>query len=139
MATKKEETSSAEHPMVAHNPGLLPYGSNVGAPSIIPDDIATWKTEQSVKTNQYFSARYEEIKEEYRQLIEQYEWNKLVYRSEYSFRPIKGHTYFLYQRENNTLFLSIIEPWCWDQLFIGAFKLDSEDKWHKVEVTRKGT
>jgi len=139
MDTKKEETSSSENPMVAYNPGLLPYGSNVGAPSIIPDDIETWKTDQAIKTNQYFNARYEEIKQEYRNLIEQYEWNKLVYQSQYSFKPIKGHTYFLYQRENNTLFLSIIEPWFWDQLFIGAFKLDSEDKWHKIEVSKKGT
>ena len=62
---------------VADNPGLLPYGSNVAAPSINPQDIAVWKSEKVVKTNNYFSARYEEIKEEYRKLIEQYEWNKL--------------------------------------------------------------
>jgi len=134
MATKKEETSSSENPMVAYNPGLLPYGSNVGAPAIVPDDIETWKTDQAIKTNQYFNTRYEEIKQEYRNLIEQYEWNKLVYRSKYSFVPIKGHTYYLYQRKDNSLFLSLIAPHEWNQLFIGAFKLDSEDKWHKVEV-----
>ena len=49
---------------VADNPGLLPYGSNVAAPSINPQDIAVWKSEKVVKTNNYFSARYEEIKED---------------------------------------------------------------------------
>ena len=29
---------------VADNPGLLPYGSNVAAPSINPQDIAVWKS-----------------------------------------------------------------------------------------------
>lgn len=24
-------------------PGLMPYGTNIGAPSIKPDDIAAWK------------------------------------------------------------------------------------------------
>ena len=95
---------------VADNPGLLPYGSNVAAPSINPQDIAVWKSEKVVKTNNYFSARYEEIKEEYRKLIEQYEWNKLVYESDFRFEPVKGKTYFLYQKDNGKLFLSFIEP-----------------------------
>lgn len=127
MGTKKKPDQ------VAANPGLLPYGSNVGAPSIIPTDIAGWKAEQAIKTNHFFHTRYEEIKEEYRKLIEQYEWNELVYKSKYSFLPIKGKTYFLYQKENKELFLSLIEPELWDQIFIGAFKLDSEDKWEKVQ------
>lgn len=117
---------------VVDKPGLLPYASNVGAPAIKPDDVVGWKTEQVIKTNHYFSTRYEEIKEEYRKLIDQYEWNQLVYKSKYTFVPIKGHTYFLYQRENQELFLSLIEPELWNQIFIGAFKLDSEDKWEKV-------
>ena len=129
MDTKKKKPD-----LVADNPGLLPYGSNVGAPSIIPDDIAGWKIEQAIKTNHYFFSRYEEIKEDYRKLLEQYEWNKLLYQSKYSFVPIKGHTYYLYQRKDSSLFLSLVPPNQWNQLFIGAFKLDSEDKWIKVDL-----
>ena len=117
---------------VADNPGLLPYASNVGAPAIKPDDVATWKSEKVVKTNHYFETRYNEIKEEYKKLIESYEWNKLVYESNFKFEPIKGETYYLYQRDTG-LFLSLIEPEQWNQIFIGAFKLDSNDKWEKVE------
>ena len=131
MDTKKKPVQ------VADNPGLLPYGSNVGAPAIKPDDIATWKVEKVVKTNNYFSTRYEEIKEEYRKLIEQYEWNKLVYESDFRFEPIKGKVYFLYQKQQGKLFLSLIEPELWNEIFIGAFKLDSEDKWIKVFVETK--
>jgi hypothetical protein len=118
---------------VADNPGLLPYASNVGAPVIRPDDVAGWKIEQTIKTNQYFSAKYEEIKEEYRKLIEQYEWSELVYKSKYNFIPSKGQIYFLYQSSKEGLFLSLIEPYNWNQVFIGAFKLDTDDKWIKVD------
>ena len=120
---------------VADNPGLLPYASNVGAPAIKPDDVATWKSEKVVKTNHYFETRYNEIKEEYRKLIESYEWNKLVYESEFKWEPVKGETYYLYQRSegNQDLFLSLIEPHYNEWIFIGAFKLDSNDKWEKVE------
>lgn len=117
---------------VADNPGLLPYGSNVGAPAIKQEDVSLWKNEKVNKTNQYFHTRYEEIKEEYRKLIEEFEWNKLVYESKFTFTPIKGHTYHLYQKEQGGLFLSLIEPELWNQIFVGSFKLDSNDKWIKI-------
>jgi len=118
---------------VVDNPGLLPYGSNVGAPAIKQEDVSLWKNEKVNKTNQYFHTRYEEIKEEYRKLIEEFEWNKLVYESKFTFTPIKGHTYHLYQKEQGGLFLSLIEPELWNQIFVGSFKLDSNDKWIKVD------
>ena len=118
---------------VADNPGLLPYGSNVGAPAIKQEDVSLWKNEKVNKTNQYFHTRYEEIKEEYRKLIEEFEWNKLVYESKFTFTQIKGNTYHLYQKEQGGLFLSLIEPELWNQIFVGSFKLDSNDKWIKVD------
>ena len=117
---------------VADNPGILPYGSNVGAPAIKQTDVDTWKAEKVIKTNHYFKTRYNEIREEYKKLIKAYEWNKLVYESDFKFEPIKGKTYYLYQRKQG-LFLSLIEPEYWNQIFVGAFKLDSNDKWDKVD------
>ena len=127
-----EKSVSKKPDNVADNPGILPYGSNVGAPAIKSTDVETWKVEKVVKTNHYFETRYKEIRNEYLQMMEQYQYNKLVYGSEFKFEPIKGHTYYLYQRENGKLWLSLIEPDQWDQIFIGAFKLDSNDKWEKV-------
>ena len=129
--------------MFAENKSVMPYGDNVGAPAIRPDDVDTWKSEKVAKTNHYFETKYNEIKEEYRKLIEAYEWNKLVYKSEFSFEPVKGDTYYLYQRDNGTLFLSLIESWAWGKsklrnekpVFIGAFRLDSNDKWEKMNET----
>ena len=118
--------------MFAENKSVMPYGDNVGAPAIRPDDVDTWKNEKVAKTNHYFETRYNEIKEEYKKLIEAYEWNKLVYGSDFKFEPVKGDTYYLYQRESGTLFLSLVEPQYNKWIFIGAFKLDSNDKWEKV-------
>ena len=121
--------------MFAENKSVMPYGDNVGAPAIRPDDVDTWKNEKVIKTNHYFETKYDEIKEEYKKLIERYEWNKLVYESDFRFEPVKGETYYLYQRDTGSLFLSLIEPEYNNWLYIGGFKLDSEDKWEKVDET----
>ena len=118
---------------VADNPGLLPYASNVGAPAIKATNLTSFKQEKLVKTNKFFSSKYDEIKEEYRKLMESYEWNQLIYNSNFSFKPEKGGVYHLYQRSNQKLFLSIIQPNEWDEIYIGSFRLDSNDKWEKVE------
>ena len=72
-------------------------------------------------------------KEEYIKLMQEYEWNKLVYDAKYNFTPILGHTYYLYQHEEGYLWLSLVEPEQWDQIYVGAFKLTSNDKWEKVD------
>ena len=119
---------------VADNPSILPYASNVGAPAIKPSNLTSFKEEKLVKTNKYFSSRYEEIKEEYKKLIESYEWNQLIYNCSFSFKPEKGEIYHLYQRNDQNLFLSIIGPTEWNEIYIGSFRLDSNDKWEKVDI-----
>ena len=118
-------------------PNLLPYGSNVGAPSIKPTDISSWKDEKVVTTNHYFSSRYDEIKKDYLKLMEEYEWNTLVYNAEFRFKPVMGKVYFLYQKDDGKLFLSLIEPDEWDKIFIGAFKLISDNRWEKTDYDKR--
>ena len=117
-------------------PNLLPYGSNIGAPAIKPTDISSWKEQKVVTTNHYFSSRFDEIKKDYLKLMEEYEWNTLVYNSEFRFKPIMGKVYFLYQKDDGKLFLSLIEPNEWDKIFIGAFKLISENRWEKTDYVK---
>ena len=121
---------------VAKKPNLLPYGSNVGAPSIKPTDISSWKDEKVITTNHYFSSRYDEIKKDYLKLMEEYEWNTLVYNAEFRFKPVMGKVYFLYQKDDGKLFLSLIEPNEWDKIFIGAFKLISDNRWEKIDYVK---
>ena len=119
--------------MFAKDKAVMPYGDSVGAPAIRPTNISAYKNEKVIKTNQYFKARFDEIKEEYKKLLESYEWNELVYSSDFRFEPIKGKSYHLYQREEDeTLFLSLIGPDDWNQIYVGSFRLDSDDKWDKI-------
>lgn len=112
---------------------LLPYATNVGSPVIIPDNVSTWKNEKILKTNHYFNKRYDEIKEEYNKLVDEFEWNRMVYSSNYNFQPVVGEKYYLYRRNNGEYFLSLIRPTEWRQEFIGEFELDSENKWVKKD------
>ena len=122
---------------VADNLNILPYASNVGAPVIKPNDLTSFKQEKLLKTNTYFKSKYEEIKKEYQDLIDSYEWNQLIYNSSFSFKPEKGEIYHLYQRSDEKLFLSIIGPDEWNMIYIGSFRLDSNDKWEKIDLENK--
>jgi hypothetical protein len=110
----------------------LTYGSNQGAPAIKLEDVGGWKQMQAGVANKQFKSRYDELKEEFQKLIDEVNWNELVYQSTYSFIPVMGETYHLYVREDDSTFLSLINPNQWNKKYVGTFKLDSTQKWVKV-------
>ena len=110
----------------------LTYGSNQGAPAIKLEDVGGWKQMQAGVANKQFKSRYDELKEEFQKLIDEVNWNELVYQSTYSFIPVMGETYHLYVREDDSTFLSLINPNQWNKKYVGSFKLDSTQKWIKV-------
>jgi len=110
----------------------LTYGTNTSAPAIKLEDVEGWKQQSAVKVNHQFKTRYDELVEEAKKLLDEYDWNKIVYTAKYSFQPVIGHTYHLYMNDDETLFLSLIEPHEWKRKFIASFKLDSTEKWLKV-------
>ena len=119
--------------MYAKDKAIMPYGDSVAAPKIELENVSAWVAKQTTDVNNYLSAKFEELREEYTNLIALYKWNELVNKAEFSFIPIKGHSYYLYQKQNGQLFLSLIEPEYWNQLFVGKVTLDSDNKWMKVE------
>jgi len=117
---------------VADNPGLLPYGSNVSAPAIRTEDIDAWKQRGVNKVNKQLSTKFEELKEEYRRLVQEFQWNELVYTAKFAYEPVIGETYHLYVGNNGAPFLSLIGPNEWNREHIGSFRLDSNQKWIKI-------
>jgi hypothetical protein len=111
----------------------LTYGTDHGAPAIKLDDVGGWKDSQIQLANKEFKSRYEELKEEFKKLIDEVNDNELVYSAKYSFIPVMGETYHLYDKGDGTTFMSLIEPKQWKQIYIGSFKLNSTHKWVKVE------
>lgn len=113
-------------------PRELTYGSNNGAPAIILDDVSGWKQNQANKANKVFSKKFDEIKDEFANLIDEVKWNEFVYSTNYNFIPVMGETYYLYRKSDGTNFLSLISPDEWRMEFIGATKLESNNKWIKL-------
>jgi hypothetical protein len=110
----------------------LTYGSNIGAPSIILDDVGGWKRIQAQNANKIFTKKYEEIKDEFKKLVDEVSWNEFVYSATYNFLPVIGETYYLYEKQDGSVFLSLIAPSEWKMKFLGATRLESNNKWIKL-------
>ena len=108
---------------------LKKYPTSVSAPSFKPLKVDKG---DSIKANKYFESRMAEIKEAYKKLVEEYNWTSLVYESTYSFQPLVGKSYYLYQNKNKDLFLSLISPYEWKMEYLGTFKLMTNGKWEKI-------
>jgi len=110
----------------------LTYGSNIGAPSIHLEDVGGWKQIQAQNANKIFTKKYEEIKDEFKKLVDEVSWNEYVYSATYNFLPVIGETYYLYEKNDGSVFLSLIAPSEWRMKFLGATRLESNNKWIKL-------
>jgi hypothetical protein len=116
-----------------YNASFLPYATSVGAPIIKVDDVAAWKGRGVRNVNKEFENKFNELKLQYQNLMEEFEWNELVYNSKFSFEPIIGEIYHLYATGDGTYFLSLIPPNEWNKEHIGTFQLNSDKKWVKLQ------
>lgn len=112
-----------------YNASLLSYSTNVGAPVIKMDDVVSWKSRGLNNVNKEFENKFNELKIQYEKLMQEFEWNELVYNSKFSFEPVIGEIYHLYANNDGTNSLSLIAPNEWNKEHIGTFKLNSERKW----------
>ena len=110
---------------------VKPYPTSVGAPGFEPIKV---DKSSGITANHYFESRLNELKEEYKKLVQEYNWTKLVYESSYSFQPVVGHAYHLYESKDKSLWLSLIGPDEWDQPYVGSFELLTNGKWEKIEI-----
>lgn len=116
-----------------YNSSFLPYATNVGAPVIKTDDVVAWKNRGIHNVNKEFENKFNELKLEYKKLMDEYKWNELVYNSRFSFEPVIGETYHMYRGDDGKEFLSLISPSEWNKEFVGTFKLNSDKKWVVLE------
>ena len=112
-----------------YNANVLPYATTVGAPVIRVDDIVSWKSRGITNVNKEFANKFEELKLQYQNLMQEYEWNELVYNAKFSFEPVVGEIYHLYRDVTGNNFLSLIGPNEWNKEHIATLKLNSDKKW----------
>ena len=116
-----------------YDAALKPYASSVGSPVITTTDTVSWRNRSIRKINNKVEAKYLELKAEYQKMIEEFEYNKLIFDAKFNFEPIIGKVYHLYKRKNGESFLSIIAPEECNFNFLGSFYLNADQIWEKIK------
>jgi len=135
MTQKKPDNVAWDEKDGKYVQSILPYGSNVSAPAIVLDDVAGFKLRGVNKAQKVFNSKFQEIKEDYEKLIDEVKLNEMIYSSNFSFEPVIGDVYHLYERNNGNFFLSLIAPNEWNMKHIISVRLNSEHKWVFIDVT----
>ncbi len=115
-----------------YDAALKPYATNVGAPVITTTDTNAWKNRSINKINHKVEAKYLELKAEYEKMMQEFEYNNLIFESKFTFEPIIGEVYHLYKRTNGDSFLSIIAPEQCRFNALGSFYLNADHIWEKI-------
>jgi hypothetical protein len=115
-----------------YDASIKPYATSVGAPVITPTDSIAWKNRSITKINHKVEAKYLELKAEYEKMIQEFEYNKLIFDAKFTFEPVIGEVYHLYKRENGESFLSIIAPEQCNFNPLGSFYLNADQTWEKI-------
>jgi hypothetical protein len=113
----------------------MPYGDSVSAPAITKVDTSGYRQVKSKEASAKLRGRYEELQEEFRQLVATSEDTQRMYDATVSFVPIIGHTYHLYRRENGEEWVSMIAPeefGTYYHEYIGSYRLATDSVWIRV-------
>jgi hypothetical protein len=113
-------------------PNVLSYPHHVGAPKIELVDITFFKQHGTRKVNKVLSRRYDELVKEAETLQNSFLINQEVYDSHYSFEPVIGEIYHLYEGVDGSKNLSIIGPNEWSKKYLYSVVLNSDLTWTKI-------
>ena len=133
-AKKKPDNVVFDEKEQKYNASLKPYATDFGAPAITTTDTVAWKNRNIHTVNKQISAKYLELKAEYDAMIDQFEYNNLVYSAKFTFEPVIGYTYHLYRNKKQEPFLSVIGPRECNFDYLGSFKLKADKMWQRLET-----
>jgi hypothetical protein len=98
-----------------------------------------WLGLLATNASKEFLQRFEKIKQEYDELLNEISFNDIIYKSEIKFEPVINQVYYLYNNmDTKTSLLSMLSPTDWRRLdiiryeFLGEFKLMYNGKWIKI-------
>lgn len=139
MKEKKPDMVVYDEEKEQYNAAFLPYATSFSAPQIKAPNNGSWKNSQIYKANKHLKTKYESLKAEYEELMKVLEYNELITASKFSFEPIIGEIYHLYNNSKDQPFLSIINPDTCNFEYLGSFRLTSDYLWEKVENAPENT
>lgn len=136
-STKKPDQIVFDEVSQRYDAALKPYATGVGAPKITATDTVAWKNKNIHKVNHQINTKYVELKAAYDEMMEQFEYNNLIYGARFNFEPVIGSIYHLYRNKNEEPFLSVIAPHECNFDFVGSFRLNADQMWEKANVGLK--
>lgn len=119
---------------------FLPYPTSTMGPAIVPNDLTSFRSRGASETEKRLRQELVELQEKYVAAIDRFNWNRLVYTSDFRFEPQVGKVYHLYkevEHENSkspSFSLSMIGPNEWEKEHIGSFRLNIDRCWELVEL-----
>ena len=121
---------------IVNEGAYLPYPTSTLSPKIVPNDLSTFKSRGISQVERELQQKLIEIREEYIEVVDHYNWNKLVYESEINFEPVIGNIYHLYNlRGKNTLSMIGPEECFFSDSHLATFKLNVDKQWDLVKAT----
>lgn len=145
---KKEERrkfNPIDKDKITENPHNLPYAHNVGSAIIFPDDKDRIKSNAMAAMVEQTNMQMKQIYDQMELLVNQandlkkrVEISEEIYEAEMGFKPLTGHTYHLYEKEDGKKILSMIGPKQWPngpkyEKFIATARLMGDHSWQILE------
>lgn len=125
-------------------PSLLEYAHSIGGFSVVPTEQGQIKGQamkaMKEQTDMHMTQLYEQMQllaEQANKLKKRAEISFEIYDANMGFKPLIGHTYYLYQKKDKKL-LSIISPTEWGksmpfEKFLAKVKLLADHTWDILE------
>jgi hypothetical protein len=113
---------------------FLAYPASRLAPRIVPQDLTNFKSRGISRVERELQQELIELREKYLRVIDDFNWNKLIYEAHYRFEPVIGDTYHLYA-VGEEYHLSMIGPEEWHQRWVGTFRLNADARWDVVKTS----
>jgi hypothetical protein len=121
-------------------PGLLEYAHTVGGFAITPTNEGQIKSHardaMKEQTTEQLAIIFEQMKTLAKQVNEiqnRVYISDLIYEAEIKFSPVIGKIYFLYERDNEKRYISLISPTEWgnslQDKFIAEVRLNADHTW----------
>lgn len=128
---KETEKSLLNEVKEDYNTKILPFASNLGGAVIAVPNADAIKKKGLNRASNHLKSELIEIQKKINNFIDDANNTQKVYSAKFKFEPIVGETYFLYEGAGEN-YLSILAPENWGKKFIGAFRLNSDYKWEKI-------
>ncbi len=145
---EKRKHNPIDEDKIAENPHLLPYAHTLGGAIIKPLDKGRIKGLAMSAMYEQTGDKLNQIKEQIDLLVQQaqdihdrIDLSEKIYEAKYSFKPIIGQQYFLYQQDEEYV-LSMISPTEWGKKgapyeYLASAKVLSDHTWEITDMQKQ--